>query len=97
MAKQTVKKRSSVILKVTFALFLLAASVSLLKLQNQIDVLAAEAEALKSEIAAKRLSIEELKAILNSPFDEEYIEKVAKRKFNFHLPQEILIYNDVVD
>ena len=41
--------------------------------------------------------IEELRYLIESPVDYDYIVRVAREKLNLHLPDEIVYYNDYND
>jgi len=39
--------------------------------------------------------IEELKSKLAEPLDDDYVIKMAREKLGYHLPDEIIYYNDL--
>lgn len=53
-----------------------------------------EGEALEDRIEQYEYEIEELRYLVDSPVDYDYIVRVAREKLGLHLPDEIVYYND---
>lgn len=69
--------------------------VTILKLQIQFNQLNEEKKALESQVNDYADDIEELKNELARPFDDEYVIRIAREKLGYHLPEEIIYYNDL--
>lgn len=82
--------------KVTVAVFMIAAVVLIVKLQFDANSLAAQRDQLQEEIIKNEEKLAELKNHLNSPFNEDYIIEVARKKLNMRLPEEIVFFNDLL-
>ena len=82
--------------KVTVAVFMIAAVVLIVKLQFDANSLAAQRDQLQEEIIKSEEKLAELKNHLNSPFNEDYIIEVARKKLNMRLPEEIVFFNDLL-
>ena len=52
---------------------------------------------LEERIAAAERSNAELKNKLETPFDDEYVAEIAKKKLNLVMPDEVIFYNDLTD
>lgn len=52
---------------------------------------------LEAQKEAYEYEIEELRYLVDSPVDYEYIVRVAREKLGLHLPDEIIYYNDTND
>lgn len=52
---------------------------------------------LEAQKEAYEYEIEELRYLVDSPIDYEYIVRVAREKLGLHLPDEIIYYNDTND
>ena len=66
-----------------------------MKLQIQFNRLNEERKVLTEQVEEYREDIEELKAEIERPFDDEYVIRVAREKLGYHLPDEIIYYNDL--
>lgn len=58
------------------------------------DELQGRKEELEKKVDAYEYEIEELRYLIDSPIDYDYIVRVAREKLNLHLPDEIVYYND---
>ena len=54
-----------------------------------------EQKALEKRVEAYEYEIEELRYLLDSPVDFDYIVRVAREKLGLHLPDEIVYYSDI--
>ncbi|MBQ8748154.1 MAG: hypothetical protein IJZ08_09875 [Clostridia bacterium] len=61
------------------------------------NALRQERNDLLAEIEAGKERVEAVRAVLDTPFDHEYIIKIAREKLNLRLPEEIVFYNDMND
>ena len=69
--------------------------VSIVKLQLEYNSLKMRRDALILEIQNTSERIEMLQSSLDTPFDDEYIIKMAREKLNLRLPEEIVYYNNL--
>ena len=86
---------SNFFLKIAMALFIVFAIVLIVQLQLQFNELRESKEEIEQNITDYKEQIAELQYELNLPMDKEYVRRVARRKMNFHLPDEIIFYNDL--
>lgn len=82
---------------VRVALLVLAAFcvVTILSLQLEYNRMKTERDALSAQIAEAQQKVDELQNALDTPFDDEYVIKIAREKLNYRLPEEIVFYNDL--
>lgn len=69
--------------------------ITILNLQIQFNKLNEEKKLLEEQVREYSEDIEELKAEIERPFDDEYVIRVAREKLGYHLPDEIIYYNDL--
>ena len=79
---------------VVFA-FIAFCAVTLVSQQLTFSSLNEQEAELSAQIAVLEEDVEEIQDDLNRPFDQEYVKKVARAKLNYHLPEEIIYYNDL--
>ena len=70
--------------------------VSIVKLQLEYNSLKVRRDALLAEIQNTGERIEMLQSSLDTPFDDDYIIKIAREKLNLRLPEEIVYYNNLM-
>ncbi|MBE6599293.1 MAG: hypothetical protein E7638_07630 [Ruminococcaceae bacterium] len=89
------KRRSNKLFeKVAMLVFCVFCLVSLVLLQLEKNDLKEEADKLEAEISELQTYAEELQATLDEPFDEEYIENIAKSELGLRYPQEVIFYSN---
>ena len=76
--------------------FMIIGVVSIVKLQLEYNSLKMRRDVLAAEIQATSERIEMLQTTLDTPFDDEYIIKIALEKLNLRLPEEIVYYNNLI-
>ena len=84
---------SSFFLKIAIVLFMVFSIVMILQLQQEFTELEKKHERLKVQIDEYEERIAELQYELDRPFDNEYIIEIARKKLNYHLPDEIIFEN----
>ena len=84
---------SSFFLKIAIVLFMVFSIVMILQLQQEFSELEKKHEQLKVQIDEYEERIAELQYELDRPFDNEYIIEIARKKLNYHLPDEIIFEN----
>ena len=71
--------------------------IMIVTLQLQFNRLKQQKAALLEDVAAAEERIEQIQTALDTPFDDEYIIKIAREKLNLRLPEEVVFYNDTKD
>lgn len=56
-----------------------------------------EKRELEAELAAKNEEIEEMKHLLDSPLDADYIIKIARERLGLYFPDEVVYYSNIND
>lgn len=88
--------KNSGFFRVLIFTFMIIGVVSVVKLQLEYNSLKMRRDVLAQEIQATSERIEILQTTLDSPFDDEYIIKIAREKLNLRLPEEIVYYNNLI-
>lgn len=81
--------------RVAMTVFIVFSIVMIVQLQIQFNELQDEKDLLQESIDEYEEDISELRYQLDLPFDDDYVIKVAREKLNYHLPEEIIFYNDL--
>ena len=89
------KARSGLFFKLVFAVFMIFCIYMILRLQLQFNNLNEQRKALRSQVDDMKYRNEELRSELNEEIDEDYMIKVAREKLDYHMPDEIIYYNDL--
>lgn len=88
-------KNSGFFRMIIFAMMIVGV-VSIVKLQLEYNSLKVRRDALLAEIQNAGERIEMLQSSLDTPFDDDYIIKIAREKLNLRLPEEIVYYNNLM-
>ncbi len=88
-------KNSGFFRMIIFAMMIVGV-VSIVKLQLEYNSLKVRRDALLAEIQNTGERIEMLQSSLDTPFDDDYIIKIAREKLNLRLPEEIVYYNNLM-
>ncbi len=88
--------KNSGFFRVLIFTFMIIGVVSIVKLQLEYNSLKMRRDVLAQEIQATSERIEMLQTTLDTPFDDEYIIKIAREKLNLRLPEEIVYYNNLI-
>lgn len=89
--------RNNVFLKLALSVLAVFCVVMIITLQLQYNNLKQERDAILSQMEATGERIDSIEAALETPFDHEYVIKIAREKLNLRLPEEVVFYNDLVD
>lgn len=89
------KNGSGFFARIALTVFIVFSIIMIVQLQLEYNELKHEKEDLQESIDDYKESIAELEYKLELPFDREYVIKVARDKLNYHLPDEIIFYNDL--
>lgn len=87
--------RTNIFVRIAVIIVIVVCLITILKLQIQFNRLNEEKKVLTAQVNEYREDIEELKAEIERPFDDEYVIRVAREKLGYHLPDEIIYYNDL--
>jgi len=68
--------------------------ITTIQLKSDYNNLKLQAMELQNTIEQKKDEIEEIERQISSPFDEDYIIRIAREKLNYCMPDEIIFYND---
>jgi cell division protein FtsB len=96
MRRVKVRKRTNFFIKAVVFTFIVFCTVTIISQQIQLNDLSVSQMALHSKITDTKEQIDGLKEDIARPFDEEYIKKIARAKLNYHMPEEIIFYNDLI-
>lgn len=88
-------QKTNMFIKIAVAVFLAFCIISIVKLQLDFNELSRQKDALENSIREYNDTIASLKEQLEEPYDEEYIKRVAREMLNYHMPEEIIFYNDL--
>lgn len=89
------KYRGNVFVRLLWVGFVVLALFSIVSSQFQINELDAELDELEQEVIAVQDSVDELAYELEKPIDDDYITRIARERFGYHLPGETVFYYDV--
>ena len=87
--------RTNIFVRIAVIIVIVVCLITILKLQIQFNRLNEERKILSAHVEEYEEDIEELKAEIERPFDDEYVIRVAREKLGYHLPDEIIYYNDL--
>ncbi|MBQ3182144.1 MAG: septum formation initiator family protein [Clostridia bacterium] len=87
--------RTNIFVRIAVIIVIVVCLITILKLQIQFNRLNEEKKVLSAQVEEYQEDIEELKAEIERPFDDEYVIRVAREKLGYHLPDEIIYYNDL--
>jgi Septum formation initiator len=91
-----VKLRMNFFVKVTMFILICFCLILIVNLQFDLNELKKNSTSLNSQIEAYNDSIEQISEQLEQPYDDEYIERVARDKLNYRMPNEIIYFNDLI-
>lgn len=87
--------KTNLFVRIAIIVVVLVCVITILRLQIQFNNLNDEKKELEAQVEEYAEDIEELKAEIARPFDDEYVIRVAREKLGYHLPDEIIYYNDL--
>lgn len=86
LLRSTLVRVSALLIVVFFAVAFIS-----LKLQN--NELSSRLDAINAEIEKTQDSIDAMNAELSEPYDDAYVEKIAREELGLRYPQEIVFYS----
>ncbi|MBO5274967.1 MAG: septum formation initiator family protein [Clostridia bacterium] len=87
--------RANIFVKAAVVVFVCFCVMTIIRLNLDRTALMMEEERLNQQIEEYTNRIEELNDELARPYDDEYVMRVAREKLNYHLPEEIIFFNDL--
>lgn len=96
-AMQMHRMKINTFAKLALVLFTALCIITVVKLKMEFNTLEDTKRSLEERIAAAERSNAELKNKLETPFDDEYVAEIAKKKLNLVMPDEVIFYNDLTD
>lgn len=96
MRRIKLKKRVNIFVKAVAFTFIIFCAVTIISQQLEFNHLNETRTELQRQINDTKQQVEELKEDLAQPFDNEYIKKIARAKLKYHMPEEIIFYNDLI-
>ncbi len=87
----------SIFPKAVIAAFVLFFAITIFSQVYQYVELGIEKENLERQIYEANEGIEEIQEQLDEEMDDAYIERIARSMLNYHLPEEILFFNDLIN
>jgi len=94
---QKIKKRTNIFLKGAIIAFILFCLLTVFSQLASFTELEKKQILLEDQLYAMQEDIAELEEEIAQPVDDNYIKRVARALLNYHLPEEILFFNDLVD
>ena len=87
--------RTNLFVKIAMAVIIVVSVFTIVKLQVQFNELNAQRKQLIEQVRNYSDVLEQKEEQLEEPFDDEYVIRVARAKLGYHLPDEIIYYNDL--
>lgn len=88
-------RNSNVVIKLGAVVFLLIGIFTVARLEMKYNDIEQKRKELEEVYHENQQLIDDLNRDLNAEFDDEYVIKIAKKKLNLCLPEEIIFYNDI--
>lgn len=89
------EKRMNVFIKAAIVVFVCFCAASIVGQQYEYNELCKEQDKLEREIDDREYEIEEMKELLEHEFDDEYVQQIARNSLGYHMPDEVIYYNDL--
>lgn len=91
--KQKKKRRSSILILMACFVFVGYFVVTIASQQTQLKAARQEKAALQSELNEQLLSNKELSRLIDNGDEAEYIERIAREKLGYFMPEERVFYD----
>lgn len=89
------KHRGNIFVRLLWVGFVALALFTIVSSQFRINELDDELISLEKDVVAVQDEVDELEYELDKPIDDEYITRIAREKFGYHLPGDTIFYYDV--
>ncbi|MBQ4054075.1 MAG: septum formation initiator family protein [Clostridia bacterium] len=86
---------SNLFVRIAMVVIIAVCVFTIVRLQIQFNELNDTRKQLTEQVKNYSDSIEQKSEELEKPFDREYIIAIAREKLGYHLPDEIIYYNDL--
>ncbi len=87
--------RTNLFVKIAMVVVIVVSIFTIVKLQVQFNELNTQRKQLIEQVRGYSELIEQKQEQLEEPFDESYVIRVARAKLGYHLPDEVIYYNDL--
>lgn len=87
----------SIFPKAVITAFILFFAITIFSQVYQYVELGIRKSSLEKQIYEANEGIAEIQEQLNEEMDDAYIERIARSMLNYHLPEEILFFNDLIN
>ena len=87
--------RTNLFVKIAMTVIIVVSVFTIVKLQMQFNELNSQRKQLTAQVKAYSDILEQKQEQLEEPFDDDYVVRVARAKLGYHLPDEIIYYNDL--
>lgn len=84
----------SFVVRIASLLFVSFCFLTIIKLQFDNNEVKGEIDDMNEQILQAENELEELRRLAEKPFDDAYVEGVARKELDFRDPGEIVFYND---
>ena len=89
------EKRMNVFIKAAIVVFVCFCVASIIGQQYEYNELCNEQDKLESQIEEREYDIEEMSELLDHEVDYEYVKQIARKSLGYHMPDEVIYYNDL--
>lgn len=89
--------RTSLIIRVAFALIFIFLFVSVINLQVEMNELRSVCDDRVEQVEQLQDDVDELELRIAEPIDDEYIERVARDLLGYRKPNELIFVNDIAE
>ena len=86
---------TNLFVKIAMVVIIAVCVFTIVRLQIQFNGLNETRKQLPEQVKSYSDSIEKKSEELARPFDDDYIIRIAREKLGYHLPDEIIYYNDL--
>lgn len=86
---------ANIFVKIALGVFLIFAFVMIVTLSMKVNTLKEKYTELASQVAYKQVQVGKLRAEYEEEIDEDYIKRVAREELGYHMPDEVIYYNDL--
>ena len=93
---RNLKLKMNFFVKATIFILMCFCLILIVNLQFELNELKKSNVSLNAQIEKYNDNIEQISEQLALPYDDEYIERVAREKLNFRMPNEIIYFNDLI-
>lgn len=90
------KIKMNFFVKAAILTFICFCLISIINFQFELNELKKSNASLINKIENYNDNIEQITEQLALPYDNEYIERVARDKLNYRMPDEIIFFNDLI-